>query len=281
MNKDDIWKARNTDLMNYFYRKGYKLKKEPKNRWRVCGYGGLIVYGCTYYHFSTETHGNAVDCLVNVFKYDFKDAVQELLGYDVIKTQNSTEKKKIDGKFHLPILKKDQHRAFAYLNKTRKIDKDIISWLLHNQLLFQDIKGNCVFPWYNEDFSIVGAEIVGTLDKIRFKQIAEGSLLGYGFSIKYGVTKKAFFFESAIDLLSFICLNDKTNINNSIFVSLGGLKKEAIIKIKDVYKDIELTTCFDNDEAGINFTKIISEEFKISVLSPTLKDWNDDLKALK
>lgn len=277
MNNDDIWNARNVDLYNYFRSKGFKLQKEPKNRWRVCEYGGLVIYGCTYYHFSTDTSGNAVDCLVKIFKYDFKDAVQELLGYPVMNIV-PPEEKKIKSSFKLPELNKDQHRAFAYLYNTRKIDKEIISWLLKNKLLFQDTKGNCVFPWYDEDNKIVGAEIVGTLDKLRFKQISECSLIGYGFFVKYGSPDRAYFFESAIDLLSYITMN-KNDLDNSILLSLGGLKKEAIFKIKNTYKDINLVTCFDNDKAGINFTKIIAEELKIDTLFPTLKDWNDDLKA--
>jgi len=278
MNKQDIWKARNTDLKTYFSSRGYKIKKEPKDRWRVSGYGGLIIYGCTYYHFSTDTSGNAIDCLVNIFNYSFKDAVQELLNYPLIDSVHY-EESRVKLLFNLPELNKNQHRAFAYLNKTRKIDKDIISWLLHNKLLFQDTKGNCVFPWYDENNTIVGAEIVGTLDKLRFKQIAEGSQIGYGFCIKYGFPNKAYFFESAIDLLSYITIN-KANLNDSIFLSLGGLKKEAIFKVKDTYRGVNLITCFDNDKAGINFTKIVSEELEINTLIPTLKDFNDDLKSL-
>lgn len=270
---EQMHKARNVDLATYFQSKGYTLQSAGKDRSRICGCGGLIVRGCTYIHFSTGAKGNSIDCLIYVFGYSFKDAVSELLGHSIaIDTSIPIENKIITSKdFHLPILNKDQHRAFAYLNKTRKITKELISWLLRNKLLYQDINGNCVFPWYDENNNIVGAEIVGTSDKIRFKQIAPNSFSGYGYCIENGTPITAFFFESAIDMLSYLIIN-KEFPPNSLCLSLGGLKNEPIYKIKNQYNNIQLFLCVDNDKSGNTFIKKLSNELNFIVLSPTLKD---------
>lgn len=271
-----IYNARNVDLKQYFDSKGYKTEKENKGRYRISGFGGLIVHNCTYYRFSTNTEGNAIDCLVNEFGYSFKNAVLELLGHSFT-TENHIIKIVESKPFEMPPLNKDQRRAFAYLNKTRKIDKELISWLLHNKLLFQDSEyNNCIFPFYDENKNIVGAEIIGTLDKKRFKKIGENSKLGYGFEFSKGTPNKACFFESAIDLLSFICLHKESDfINDTLFVSLGGLKKEIIYRIHRQIKDIYI--CVDNDIKVFKFITTLSHEIEFKTKFSFLKDWNDDL----
>jgi len=95
---------------------------------------------------------------------------------------------------------KDMRRAIAYLSKTRGIDYDTIQKFIEEKYIFQESKtNNIIFPIYDEQRQIVGAEINGTLSDKRFKGIKSGSKYGYGFNIPISEPLKyALFFESAL-----------------------------------------------------------------------------------
>ena len=42
-------------------------------------------------------------------------------------------------------------RAYAYLTKTRWIDPDVVQDFVDRKMLYQDVKGNCVFLAYGAD----------------------------------------------------------------------------------------------------------------------------------
>ena len=301
--KEDIYEARNCSLETYFKNKGFKVVKGNKDRFRISGYGGLIVFNCTYYRHSTQTSGNAIDCLVNEFGLSFNDAVEELVGRSSAVIYEKPKEKNKSGNYILPELSINQHRAFAYLMKTRRINQKLIVWLLKNKLLLQDAKyGNAIFPYYDVD-KIVGAEIVGTLDNVRFKQILrfdQKQLIkdnvfirafacdvpdtadGYGYVVKYPdveIIEELYLFESAIDLLSFICLHG--HVVNAVYVSMGGLKQETVNRYQKTYPEALTYLCVDNDEFGDKFEKSLMADNCIFVrIWPEKKDFNEDLKLI-
>ncbi|WP_113675813.1 DUF3991 and TOPRIM domain-containing protein [Vallitalea guaymasensis] len=282
-----IYDARNVDLVEYFTRKGERVEKhDNKGRYKVRGHGGLYVRGCTYKWFSGGS-GTAISCVMEVYNLSFWDSISDLLGTSNIITQKKDYVKKKVGTFKLPELNKDQHRAIAYLTKTRGINKEYIQYLLKNKLLFQEKEhGNAIFPFYDPMTErIVGAEVIGTLDKVRFKQVREYSELGYGFSIKFSNNiDKICFFETAIDLMSYCCLEeDKEFLKTTLFVSMAGLKPSVVHNYLDLYKVKKCYICVDSDNAGFNFTINLSQELDFYVKYPTreYKDWNDMLRKIK
>lgn len=288
--KEDIWRARNVDLPEYFSSAGYTLKREPRNRYRVVGYGGLVLYNCTFSWFSKGLHGNSIDCLMAFFNYSFEKAVSELLGYS--SSVRSSACKVFDNSkfvFSMPSLSKNKHRVFAYLSRTRGISNHLIVFLLKNKLLFQDFRGNCVFPFYNENNVVVGASLVGTLSSVRFKGVVAGSDENYGFNIRVGSSDALYVFESTIDILSYICLfPDVFSGGNSYFLSLGGLKRAVLDTFLGLYKFKNIYFCLDNDKEGVNGKRGWGGRDFADSLRSTLnfidcfppdphKDWNDVL----
>lgn len=287
-------KARKANLVEYFRSKGYKVEKVDNERYKVRGFGGLYIKNenC-YYCFSAERGGNSIECLMNELNFDFVNAVKELLNYSTsdLKRNKIINKKEKNHIFKMPELNKDQHRVFAYLNKTRGIDGKLIAELIKNNLLFQTKKfGNIVFPYRNFNKEIVGAEIVGTTQTKRFKKIDKNTDDLTAYWLQYGEPKKIFVFESPIDLLSFICLNEKEKefLSNSIFLSMSGLKYSVVKAFLEHFRPKQLYICIDNpthsnekDTVAIsNFMKHFEKPNgeKVIRLLPKNKDWNDDLK---
>ena len=71
------------------------------------------------------------------------------------------------------------------------------------------------------------------------------------FSVTIGTPTKAYVFESAIDLLSFRQLANQQKIQNSVLVSMAGLKPNSLKTFSE--RGLQLFACVDNDEAGRNF----------------------------
>ena len=220
IDKDRIYNARNVNLYEYFNMKGYTCKPVGNN-YQIKEIPGLYVMDCFYYSFYLERGGNGIDCLMDLFGLTFIQAVHSLLNIEHYElTLNfginvNTRKKKDRLKISDIKFNNHQKNAIAYLNKTRKIDIELIREFLHRHLLRQDTRNNAVFPWIKKNdegvYEMVGAEIEGTKDQIRFKQLCEGPP---GYSFNYHPTNKIKtirYFESAIDLMSYINLFGRDN----------------------------------------------------------------------
>ncbi len=173
----------------------------------------------------------------------------------------------------------NEKRVFAYLCQTRKIDSKIVGDLIQAGLLYQDKRGNVVFLHKDENGQIVGAEIQGTNTYKRFKGVAAGTADSV-FSLKIGEPNRAFVFESAIDLLSFKMLANQQKIQNSVLVSMAGLKPNSLKSLAE--RGFSLCSCVDNDEKGIKFTsdnglipcnRILAEN--------SVKDFNELLQTIE
>lgn len=164
----------------------------------------------------------------------------------------------------------------GYDCQSRKIDGNLVSELAHSGLLYQDKKGNAVFLHKDDDGKTVGAELQGTSTYQRFKGVAAGTADSV-FSLKFGTPNKVYVFESAIDLLSFRQLASPSKLQDSVLVSMAGLKPSALKSLAE--RGLPLYACVDNDEAGARF---ISENNLIPcnrVLADSgVKDFNELLQ---
>ena len=133
----------------------------------------------------------------------------------------------------------------------------------------------------------MGAEVHGVTPK-RFKGVKMGSKYGCGFNVCFpdsGGYDYALFFESAIDLLSFLDFkrnHEKKSLDRCILVSMAGLKINVIKHTLGVYGgDLRVILCVDNDEAGQSFKSAVKQA-KIQYIdrspNPKFKDWNEQLK---
>lgn len=282
--QEQIEAARSANLAEYFRANGYDCEQR-KDELHIKGYGGFYVNvnSGAWTCFSENKGGtNAINCLTDMLGMDFKTAVKELAGSAIDLSQiprrenNSFSAKKKE--LVLPEKAKDMKKVFAYLCKTRGISSEIVSQLAHDKLLYQDIRGNAVFVHKNESGEIVGAEIQGTNSEKRYKGVAQGTSESV-FSVKIGEPKKCYVFESAIDLLSFKQLANPEKIQNSVLVSMAGLKVNSLKSITE--KGLKIYSCVDNDEAGRSFTKTNNFTPCRRILEENgVKDYNELLQKI-
>lgn len=177
----------------------------------------------------------------------------------------------------------DCKRLFAYLCKTRGLDYNMISELVKSGKIIQELKtGNAVFKILDENNRLVGAEKVGTSTLKKFKGIATGSANGYGFEICKGNGENLLFFESSIDLISYLQMK---NPDNYRLVSMMGVKPNTVIETMKRYgiSQKNVFICSDNDKAGNEFFQRLQTEFpQINRIKPdeNFKDWNDMLRKI-
>lgn len=280
--KEQVEAARSANLAEYFKSNGYECELR-RDELHIKGYGGLFVNTNTggWYCFSENKGGtNAINCLTEMFGMDFKTAVKELAGNAVSYTPRRENISFLTPKKDLVMPEKadNMRKVFAYLCQTRGISADIVSQLAHDKLLYQDVRGNAVFVHKNDNGEIVGAEIQGTNSEKRFKGVAEGTGESV-FAFKIGEPKKCYVFESAIDLMSFKQIANQEKIQNSVLVSMAGLKPNSLKSIAE--KGMKIYSCVDNDEAG--------HEFEIANGLPScrkvlvdnrVKDYNELLKKV-
>ncbi len=220
-----------------------------------------------------------------IFASVSRDAAIEKLNNAEIKLHE----KKQGGSMEIPINEHEKKRIFAYLIKERKIDVKLIQELVNKKLLYQGsvkyedkdgnekfAKGNVVFLQKDKNGNTVGAEIHGTNTYKSFKAIA-----GAGdenlFQYPIGTPKKVYAFESAIDLLSFKMLANPEKIKDSLLVSMGGLKPNALKKFEA--EGLKIYSCVDNDDRGKKFNEVNGFQSAGRKLSEEgVKDWNELLQ---
>ena len=282
---EQIEKARQASLADFFIQNGYETERS-RNELHIKGYGGLFVNVETneWYCFSqADKHGgrNAINCLTDIIGMDLKSAVEALTGESILhrdyrQTEQALQKKK---ELELPERATDMRKVFAYLCQTRLLDREIISELAHEGLLYQDNRGNAVFLHKDENRKTVGAEIQGTNTEKRYKGVAAGTSDSL-FSVTIGTPTKAYIFESAIDLLSFRQLANQQKIQNSVLVSMAGLKPNSLKALSE--RGLQLFACVDNDEAGRKFIDSNNLTQRNHILKEFgVKDFNELLMIIK
>lgn len=288
---DKIPQARKTNLPQYLMSRGEKLKRTGR-RYKHAEHDSLVFTNNAYYWNSRNEKGNAIDFLMSFYGMSFEAAVEDLTAATPIGAAVEKQIKKTDPptfSFSNITINRDMRRAIAYLRKTRGIDYDIIKKLIDEKYIYQESgTNNIVFPMYDENRKPVGAELVGTLSDVRYKGVKEGSKYGYGFNIAIDKPLKyALFFESAIDLISFMEIKQAEGkpLTGCLLVSMAGVKENIIEHtIKAFSGDsapLEAVLCVDNDLAGANFTELIKAQnnsVRTLLAAPPCKDWNEQLK---
>lgn len=311
MKKDDFQNlaetARQTSLAGYFRQSGYSLERCGSEIY-IKEYPGLCINSKTnawYNHYTNEGGYNSIDCLVKILGMDFKQAVHVLTGQDISRNPSqSYMRNPYPTRQELPIFKPkpdfkmpehdvNMRRVFAYLCKERKIPAEIVAEFAQAKLLYQSRseiqttvgtipqtfkKCNAVFVHLNEYGEAVGGEIQGINSYKRYKGIVAGTgESAFSFTpnpTKDRKIKTAYFFESAIDLMSFYSFCDKKKLNGTMLTSLAGLKPTIPKKLQE--QGIIVLSCVDNDEAGRKFEKDNGFNRATDLLEKAnVKDWNE------
>ncbi len=242
-----------------------------------------------WHRFSTGEGGDNIGFLREFMGMSFVEAVEALNGehYDLTYNPSRTyeQKPQTVTARELSLAEADNcRRVFAYLCKTRGLDYDMLSALVKQGVISQEEKtGNVLFKFYDDKGKIIGAEKVGTSTEHRFKGIAENSTEGHGFEVIRGTGESAYFFESAIDMLSYLQMHNK-ELHNCRLVSMMGLKPSIVLDTMLRYniQPENVSLCSDNDEKGNQFAERLIEQYpdmKRIITPDTYKDWNDMLRG--
>ena len=243
-----------------------------------------------WFRFSEDKGGDNIGFLREYMGMSFVDAVEALTGEHIDRTYTPSRtyqpKPVQQTARELSLAEADNaRRVFAYLCKTRGLDYDMVSALVRGGSIAQEEKtGNVLFKYYDDQGKIIGAEKVGTSTEHKFKGIATGSVAGHGFEVVRGSGEKAFFFESAIDMLSYLQMHDK-ELTDCRLVSMMGVKPNIVLDtmLRHNISPDNVFLCSDNDTAGNEFAQRLQEQYpdmKRIVTPDTYKDWNDMLRGI-
>ncbi|MGV8150045.1 MAG: DUF3991 domain-containing protein [Alkaliphilus sp.] len=283
---EQIIQATNVSIIDYVKDNGYEMKKVTGS-YKIPGFGGLYINeaGDMWNRFSDENSGGGiVQFVMEMENKTWVEAIKKLLGSSYNENSSIPQREpKMRGKLVLPKKNDNYKHLFAYLIKTRKIDKEIVSRFVKEKKIYEDTNRNCVFVGYDEEDSPRYASLRGTNTNVRFCGDVKNSDKGYPFC-QTGTSNKLLIFESAIDLLSFLTILKMRGIVNfnHHMVSLGGMSYLPIEKYLDKHKNItNIITCLDADVEGQAFAQRIREKFgkKYEMAShlPEEKDFNEEL----
>jgi len=289
VDKSMILKARQANLPEYLISIGIPLIRSGR-RYVHPEYDSLVFTDNSYYWNSRHEHGNSIDYLINHMQMSFQDAVSALLNVPLF-GEMRIEKTKTAFDIGDVSISNNMTRVKRYLHKNRSIGHGMINFLIKDHLLHQEERtNNALFLMYDEGNNCVGVEIQGTVVNKRFKGIKANSKYGYGFNVRFSTDnyfEYALFFESAIDLVSFIDYKmncENKSLDRCLLVSMSGLKLNVVEHTLSVF-DGKLTPvfCVDNDSAGKTFIDELKPIIRRSIiLQPDgYKDWNDLLVAIR
>lgn len=290
--EEQKYRANNVDLIDFLYRQGEKLIASGREK-RLASDRSITVRGNEWYDHSKECGGYAIDFVKNFYNLSFPDAVILLLGgeqgieYTPAKKKRQEEPKP----FKLPDAHSDMRRVYAYLVKTRKIDRDVVSFFAREKLLYESCEKskdgskkyhNAVFVGLDENGVPRHAHKRGLYTKgISFKGNVDGCNPAYSFHY-VGSSDRLYVFEAPIDLLSYITLHPQDWQAHS-YVALCGVGSQAMMKMLELNPHLkEVALCLDNDEAGHKASERLKNQLTESgygcwLLMSQGKDWNDDL----
>lgn len=236
-----------------------------------------------WFRFSENKGGNNIQFVQKFMGLDFISAV-ELLSNEKAIPFHSHSISKAEPPKNREIMvhdSKEISRITDYLHNICGLSYDAIAGLIADGRLSQEEKtGNAVFKIFDESGLLVGAEKVGT-SNVRFKSFDKGAADGYGFEIVSGKPKSTYFFESAIDAISFAALHSEQS--DYRLVSMAGVKPSVVTETMKRYaiSPENIYLCTDNDKAGNEFAeKLIARYPAMKRVTPNgAKDWNDILQG--
>ena len=237
-----------------------------------------------WFRFSENKGGNNIQFVQKFMGLDFVSAV-ELLSDEKTVSFHSHNTSKVEPPKKREITvhdSKEISRITDYLHNIRGLSYDAIAELIADGRLSQEEKtGNAVFKIFDESGLLVGAEKVGTSASVRFKSFDKGTADGYGFEMVIGEPKSTYFFESAIDAVSFADLHPEQS--DYRLVSMAGIKPSVVTETMKRYEipPENIYLCTDNDQAGNDFAENLIRQYPAMkrVRPNGAKDWNDILQG--
>ncbi|MDD3062761.1 MAG: DUF3991 and toprim domain-containing protein [Massilibacteroides sp.] len=287
-------RANNVDLVDFLQKRREKLLPSGRDK-RLASDRSITVRGNEWYDHSLEYGGYAIDFVQQFYHLSYPEAVTMLLSGEQGEEYNPAEEKHEEPKkpFTLPAAHSDMRRVYAYLVKTRLLDRAVVSTFIKEKLLYESCEKskdgkeeyhNAIFVGFDEHGIPRHAHKRGLYTKgVGFKGNVEGCDPAYSFHY-LGTGESLYVFEAPIDLLSYVTLHPQEWERHS-YVALCGLSEYAMMKLLELHPNINrVVLCLDHDAEGIEASekyhdllagKGILCERELSAQ----KDWNEDIKA--
>ena len=303
---EQISQANGVSLLGLAQQLGYKPNKRGSN-YHISEHGGLYINDQknSFYCWAQERGGGPVQFIMMMENKNWVDAMKYLVGDgEIQQSANNTKRwtKPAEVKpteFKLPEKEKASYkRLFAYLIKTRGLDKDIVINLVNKKKIYESSPHhNVVFVGYDEKGVPKQAFQRGTVSGLPFKGEVAGSNKDYCFAME-GKGDSLTVCEAAIDAISHACIT--RHYYGEVWkkehrIALGGLSDNPLKKYLETHPEIKkITFALDNDyEAKLpdgspapNWGQQAAEKFAAKYMQlgytteiekPYAKDWNDEL----
>lgn len=272
--QEEIDQAAAVDIVGLAQEHGMELTNETERFYRLVKHDSLVIDRAkNYFHWNSQGFGGNSIKFAQTFLTDqskpdsarFKDAVALLLNNKNLSASEVTYQ-------HTPYVfdsrkvSPDFSQAKKYLTEQRGLSPSLVDNLHEEGLIQQNKSGSVLFLWRDpETKEVMGSSIQGTqIDHERygkrgtFKRIDKDSTTGYGFSVGPKDADTLHFFESSIDLVSYLQLKGRDP--RAQYVSMEGLKNEVIshyladnLNARPTVPD-KIVLNVDNDAAGQRFS---------------------------
>jgi hypothetical protein len=274
--------ARQTDIVELLRAQGETVKRSGKEyQWRD-GSQKVTIRGNLWFHQYERQGGDTIDFVRRFYNKSYPEAVEYLLyGCGGTLTVSPPIEKETKS-FKLPPKNDRLSRVYAYLIRHRKIDKDVLDAFVRKGMIYESADyHNAVFVGFDTDGVPRHAHKRGTGSQSSYKGNIGGSLPEYSFHW-HGQSERLYLFEAPIDLLSFITMN-KDGWQQHSYAACCGVADHVLWQMMKDNPNIEkVYLCLDNDEPGQQAAeriigKLVEKGIPSEILTPTLKDWNEDL----
>ena len=285
---DQKQRANAVDLEDFLTRQGEKLLRSGREK-RLTSDHSITVRGNEWYDHAAEKGGCAIDFVQMFYGRSFPDAVTMLLNGEQGQAYRPREQRKAEPPrpFVLPEANHDMRRVYAYLTRTRCLDREVVSAFARMKMIYEDARyHNAVFVGFDKDGIARHAHKRGTYTQGEpFKGNVDGCDPRYSFH-HTGQGDTVYVFEAPIDMLSFLSLYQQDWQRHS-YVSLCGVAEHALLQLLEESPQVKkIGLCLDNDKAGIKARKRLASILvgkgysEVFSLLPQQKDWNEDLQEM-
>ena len=302
---EQISQANQISILELSKQLGYQTEKRGSN-YHIKDHGGFYISDTknSFYCWAEQCGGGPIQFLMFTQKKDWLESMKYLIGEGQIQQFDSTDmhwKKPLEQKpteFKLPDKAETSYRRlFAYLIKTRGLDKDIVTNLVNQKKIYESSPHhNVVFVGYDENGQARQAFQRGTVTGITFKGEVSGSNKNYCFTME-GRGDSLTVYEAAIDAISHasILKNIGLGWKKEHRLALGCLSDnplEGYLKSHPEIKNItfaldnDYDAKFSNGSPAPNWGQQAAEKYvekykqlgyTTSIENPVEKDWNEDL----
>lgn len=299
----------NIPIQDYVASRGFQLERKGKY-FKIVGeknnsdFSSVMINSETnrYKHYSIDRKPRSIiDFVMELDGCDQATAINTLKPlidtYNlevaaIIEKPQTSEKAKQNTDLVLPQRADTSRNVYAYLTKTRCINKDIVDHFIYNDNLYQDEHNNCVFVRYDRQGKPTFCSKRGTNTHKDFKWEDPNSDYIHCFFIDNGADT-LIVNEAIIDTMSIMSIveDQGRQINDYSYVNLSGAPKwEAVNNIlaeNPLIKNVILAC--DNDNGGFtamdSIRKSIAEKFPsvktTDFLPKTENDWNAQLQFIR